>query len=48
MMTETQQQARVWRNLLLPLALLVPAFVAYTILLQVTHAPSAQPLVYHC
>ena len=42
MMTETQQQARVWRNLLLPLALLVPGFVVYAILLQVTHAPSVQ------
>jgi signal transduction histidine kinase len=42
MMAETHHRARVWRNLLLPLALLVPAFVAYAILLQVTHAPSAQ------
>jgi signal transduction histidine kinase len=42
MITETHPQARLWRNLLLPLALLVPAFVAYVILLQVTRAPSAQ------
>ncbi len=41
-MAETQQQARIWRNLLLPLALPVPALVAYTILLQITHAPSVQ------
>ena len=42
MKAETHQQAHVWRNLLLPLALPVPAFVAYAILLQVTHAPSVQ------
>ncbi len=41
-MAETQQQARIWRNLLLPLALPVPALAAYTILLQITHAPSVQ------
>ena len=42
MIAETHYQLRVWRNLLLPLALLVPGFVAYTIFLQVTHSPSVQ------
>jgi hypothetical protein len=42
MMTETPHRARLWRNLLLPLALPVPIFVAYLILLQVTSSPSVQ------
>src|SRR5512135_1972885 len=42
MKTETSPRARLWRNLLLPLALLVPVFVAYTLLLQITHAAFVQ------
>ncbi len=42
MMVEAQPPAHRWRNLLLPLALTVPTFAAYTILLQVTHSPSVQ------
>ncbi len=41
MTAETPHRARLWRNLLLPLALPVPCFVAYTILLWVAHSPSA-------
>jgi hypothetical protein len=40
--SDDRSRARLWRNLLLPLALVVPIFVAYTIFLQITHAPSAQ------
>src|SRR3972149_2544779 len=42
MLTEAHRRDRIWRNLLLPLALLVPAFAAYTFLQQVTHSPSVQ------
>lgn len=42
MTDETPRRTRLWRNALLPLALVVPTFAAYTILLQITHAPFVQ------
>ena len=42
MRVKSDHPARFWRTLLLPLALLVPASVVYTVLLQITHAPSVQ------
>jgi signal transduction histidine kinase len=42
MTVETPYQPHLWRNLLLPLTLVVPVFAAYTILLQVTHSPIVQ------
>jgi two-component system NarL family sensor kinase len=42
MRVKSDHRALFWRTLLLPLTLLVPASVAYTVLLQITHAPSVQ------
>ncbi len=42
MRVKSDHPARFWRTVLLPLALLVPASVVYTVLLQITHAPSVQ------